>query len=299
MFCLFVYNKKNIAINLCLCALGILLSFPGESDLYPGFRFTFGIDDSKYGIPLMPLLIGFIVVPNLFKIKSIKDHKISKQMRIGFNVVIKSFSTKLSSALRGSIVGYFCGLVPGVTTVLSTNASYSLEKKINKNNSTKQLIASETANNSGQFASMLPLLLIGIPITGSEVILYSMLIDAGWSPFQFSNLTSNIDLIFKQIVPWFVLVNIIGVVIAWPLSKIILKVLTVDKSFIVIVIGLIVIILNLYIGMIDYRPLAYTLYLIIFSCCGILLRQYETVPLIFMFILGNEIEGVFFRQFLL
>ena len=299
LFCLTVYNRKYYLMNFLLCALGFCLSLPGESDIVPGFRFWFGIEDLKYGIPLMPLLIGFIVIPNLLKIQNVQNYKITQQLKISFLSVLKRFGNKITSVLRGSVVGYFCGLVPGVTTVLSTNASYSIEKKLHRNNSTRQLMSSETANNSGQFSSMLPLLLIGIPITGSEVVLYSLLLDAGWSPFQFNNLTNNIDMIFKQIVPWFVFVNCVGLMIAWPLSKMILKILAVRKSLIVVAIALVVICLNLYIGMLDYRPLAYTLYLILFSICGIILKRFETVPLIFMFILGNEIEGVFYRQFLI
>ena len=160
-------------------------------------------------------------------------------------------------------------------------------------------MSSETANNSGQFSSMLPLLLIGIPITGSEVVLYSLLLDAGWSPFQFNNLTANIDMIFQQIVPWFVFVNCVGLMVAWPLSKMILKILRIKKAIIIIGLSLVVVGLNLYIGMLDYRPLAYTLYLILFSICGILIKRFEPVPLIFMFILGNELEGVFYRQFII
>ena len=279
--------------------IGFALSMPGESDISPGFRFWFGITDLKYGIPLMPILIGLLVVPNLFKLKTIKNNKIVNQMTISFARVCVAFKSKILSSLRGSVIGFFCGLVPGVTTVLATNASYSLEKKLHKNNSSRQLLASETANNAGQFSSMLPLLLIGIPITGSEVVLYSLLIDAGWSPFQFDNLDNNITMIFSTIVPWFVLVNVIAILIAWPFAKQLLKIVGMNKNILIATIITIVILLNLYVGILDYRAGPYMIYLLLFSVCGIMFRNTETVPLIFMFILGNEIEGVFYRQFLI
>ena len=299
LFCIFVYNKKNFLLNLILCMIGFALSMPGESDISPGFRFWFGITDLKYGIPLMPILIGLLVVPNLFKLKTIKNNKIVNQMTISFARVCMAFKSKILSSLRGSVIGFFCGLVPGVTTVLATNASYSLEKKLHKNNSSRQLLASETANNAGQFSSMLPLLLIGIPITGSEVVLYSLLIDAGWSPFQFDNLDNNITMIFSTIVPWFVLVNVIAILIAWPFAKQLLKIVGMNKNILIVTIITIVILLNLYVGILDYRAGPYMIYLLLFSVCGIMFRNTETVPLIFMFILGNEIEGVFYRQFLI
>jgi len=299
VFSIWAYNNRNYLVNAGLCLLGFLLSMPGENDITPGFRYTMGIDDLKYGIPLMPVLIGFIVVPNLVKLKDVETGTIANQQIIQFVTVSKEFFTRITSSIRGSIIGYFCGLVPGVTTVLSTNTSYSVEKRLHQDDSTRQLIASETANNSGQFASMLPLLLLGIPITGSEVVLYSLLVDAGWSPFQFNNIPENIQLIFGQIVPWFMFVNVVALMIAWPFAKHILSILRFNKTTMMIVLGLIVLATNTYMGYLDYRVWAYTVYLVLFGLLGLALRRYELVPAIFMFILGSGIEAVYYRQFLL
>ncbi len=300
-FCLLVYNKKNIPVNLVLCLIGFALSMPGESDISPDFRYTLGIDDLKFGVPLIPVLIGFLVVPTMAKmLGSTNSNVFLPSVNVSLCKVIHYFRRRLVlSSIRGSVVGYVCGFVPGVSTVLSTNASYSLEKKLHPNSPGKQLVSSETANNSGQFASMLPLLLIGIPITGSEIVLYSMLVDAGWSPFQFDNVASNADMIFKQIVPWFVVANIVGLIVAWPLAKQVLSLLARDKKYMIATLALGMLILNTYLGIIDYRVWLYTVCLVVFSGIGLLLKKHETVPLVFMFILGNDIEGVFFRQMLI
>jgi TctA family transporter len=174
-----------------------------------------------------------------------------------------------------------------------------VEKKLYPTAPGKLLVASETANNSGQFASMLPLLLIGIPITGSEIVLYSMLIDAGWSPFQFDNVSMNADLLMKQIVPWFVVANLVGLIIAWPLARQVLNVFANSKKFIIVLLAVGMLLLNTYLGYLDYRLWLYTSCLFVFSVVGLLIKKYETVPLIFMFILGNDIEGVFYRQMLI
>jgi hypothetical protein len=143
------------------------------------------------------------------------------------------------------------------------------------------------------------LLLLGIPITGSEVVLYSLLVDAGWSPFQFNNIPANIQLIFQQMVPWFVFVNVMALLIAWPFAKYILSILRFNRTMMMIVLGLIVVVTNTYMGYLDYRTMAYTVYLVVFSVLGLALRRYELVPAIFMFILGGSIEAVYYRQFLL
>lgn len=300
-FCLTVYNKKNILINLLLCLLGFALSMPGENDISPDFRFTLGIEDMQFGIPLIPVLIGFLIFPTILKMFHTEDKgQFLPNINVNFKKVLNYFSKKcIPSALRGSVLGYFCGFVPGVSTVLSTNASYSFEKKLHPNNPSKLLVASETANNSGQFASMLPLLLIGIPITGSEIVLYSLLVDAGWSPFQFDNVSINAEMIFKQIVPWFVVANIVGLIVAWPLARKILQTFANTKKIMVVILAVGMLCLNTYLGILDYRVWFYTACLIVFCCVGYFLKNYETIPLIFMFILGNDIEGVFYRQWLI
>ena len=300
-FCLLVYNKRNIIVNLLLCLVGFALSIPGESDISPDFRYTFGIEDLQFGIPWMPVLIGFLIVPTLAKMVSTSNPNVfSPNLHIPFRKVVRYFKRRcIPSSLRGSVIGYLCGFVPGVSTVLSTNTSYSFEKKLHPDTPSKLLVASETANNSGQFASMLPLLLIGIPITGSEVVLYSLLVDAGWSPFQFDNITNNADMIFRQIVPWFVVANIVGLIVAWPLAKHVLNVFSMSKKYMIAILAIGMLVLNTYLGILDYRVLLYTICLFVFSCIGLLIKKYETVPLIFMFILGNDIEGVFFRQMLI
>ena len=300
-FCLLVYNKRNIIVNLLLCLVGFALSIPGESDISPDFRYTFGIEDLQFGIPWMPVLIGFLIVPTLAKMVSTSNPNVfSPNLHIPFRKVVRYFKRRcIPSSLRGSVIGYLCGFVPGVSTVLSTNTSYSFEKKLHPDTPSKLLVASETANNSGQFASMLPLLLIGIPITGSEVVLYSLLVDAGWSPFQFDNITNNADMIFRQIVPWFVVANIVGLIVAWPLAKQVLNVFSMSKKYMIAILGIGMLVLHTYLGILDYRVLLYTICLFVFSCIGLLIKKYETVPLIFMFILGNDIEGVFFRQMLI
>ena len=300
-FCLLVYNKRNIIVNLLLCLVGFALSIPGESDISPDFRYTFGIEDLQFGIPWMPVLIGFLIVPTLAKMVSTSNPNVfSPNLHIPFRKVVRYFKRRcIPSSLRGSVICYLCGFVPGVSTVLSTNTSYSFEKKLHPDTPSKLLVASETANNSGQFASMLPLLLIGIPITGSEVVLYSLLVDAGWSPFQFDNITNNADMIFRQIVPWFVVANIVGLIVAWPLAKHVLNVFSMSKKYMIAILAIGMLVLNTYLGILDYRVLLYTICLFVFSCIGLLIKKYETVPLIFMFILGNDIEGVFFRQMLI
>ena len=133
LFCLTVYNKGNILINAFLCGIGFILSLPGESDIAQGFRYTFGIKDLEFGFPLITILIGMLIVPTIFSMLKYNIKVNTVDDRTNFKTAIAYFFRKcMPSSVRGGVVGYLCGFVPGVSTVLATNASYSIEKKLNK-----------------------------------------------------------------------------------------------------------------------------------------------------------------------
>jgi TctA family transporter len=83
------------------------------------------------------------------------------------------------------------------------------------------------------------------------------------------------------------------------MARTILKVFANQKKYLIAILSLGMLILNTYLGYLDYRLMFYTVCLLIFGIIGFAIRKYETVPLIFMFILGNDIEGVFYRQLLI
>ena len=72
------------------------------------------------------------------------------------------------SVVRGALIGYFCGFVPGLTVVLASNASYAVERKLkgslDANGDYGGLVTAETANNAAAFTSLIPLLGFGIPL---------------------------------------------------------------------------------------------------------------------------------------
>ena len=291
------FNNKKIHINLFLICLGMFLGMVGPSPIALEYRFTFGIDDLKFGLETVPMVSGLIVMPILFK-----KHKnfsiLNRNITTNFYMPMIVFSRNFTSAIRGSIIGFVAGLVPGVTTMLATTMSHSIENKLYPNKPIRKIIAAETGNNSGQFASLLPLLLFGIPITGSEIFLYWMLVDAGWSTNQFENISVNTTLMFETVLPYFVLVNILGVAISWPLAKYAMIIFKVPYHWIAIFITLIIVLANIYVGYTSFRELSYIVQFIFFSVMGIALRNYNLLPAVAAFLLSNDIESVLIREYL-
>ena len=177
-----VFGKYNHwIINLLLCVFGYFLGMIGTGSLNEHETFTLGIDELLRGVPLFCVVVWLYVFPEILrnwntaipeggtKIQS-KDISLSKHINIFFR--------NIPSTLRGSVFGFFLGLTPYLTTIIASNMSYSFEtwlrkkqKKYNNNGDYASLVTAETANNAAALSSLLPLLIIGIPITSSEAVL--------------------------------------------------------------------------------------------------------------------------------
>lgn len=83
------------------------------------------------------------------------------------NLGIKKYLGKISTY---SVVGCLCGMIPQLGSTISSYLSYSLEK-IRGRSPLEKITASETANNGAAITAWLPLLLFGIPFSGSEIMM--------------------------------------------------------------------------------------------------------------------------------
>jgi putative tricarboxylic transport membrane protein len=149
-------------------------------------------------------MIGLYLVPELAKIHDLKfdTPKVITKYTIGKNT--------LGSTLLGSFIGFWCGLIPGVTNILGSYASASIVKRYFRKPVLKSIAAAEAANNSGALSSLLPLLILAIPITGSEVLVYYLMIENG---FEFSAINTITNL--KEIIYFIPLIVLICLVLSW------------------------------------------------------------------------------------
>ena len=80
---------------------------------------------------------------------------------------------------RGTLVGFFSGLLPGLGPTLGTFASYSLEKRVARRERRRMfgkgaiegVAGPETANNAGVGAAMIPMLTLAVPGSATTALL--------------------------------------------------------------------------------------------------------------------------------
>jgi putative tricarboxylic transport membrane protein len=150
-------------------------------DSYP--RFTFGTEKLMLGIDFLPIAMG------LFGISEILTIAIQKYVKpeVGHVRLRELYPNKqelkrsVTPTLRGSLLGFFVGLLPGPSTVISTFVAYAVEKRLSKRpqdfgkGAVEGVVAPESANNSAVMGSMIPLLTLGIPFAAPAAIMLAAL----------------------------------------------------------------------------------------------------------------------------
>jgi len=272
----FIFKENRYWVNILLILLGFGLGLIGYEKWSSTKILTFDSYLLYQGLPLIVVVIVLLGIPEILKNYSTKlnyknlDYTPSK---INFNFLTSSWY---------SLVGFVGGLAPGLTTTMSSQLAWVDAKKRNKP-PVERIVASETANNAGAFSQLLPLLLLGIPLVGSEALVLGLMEGKGFrldtTTFRGSFIIVSVALVF---------INMIGLCLAWPLAKHIIKLfqLNLKLMYTIILIGFIAVIG--WVGFLSYQ----TMYFILVAVCllplGYMLRKLDTMPLIFAFLVHDR-----------
>jgi putative tricarboxylic transport membrane protein len=293
----FLILSGNIIKNTLMCAFAYFLGSIGtHSYHHEGTFMTFGNADLTTGIPMFPVVLALFIIPQLYQAYKIRNTKVSvDQYKFDVSLHFKNFFKHWRSSVRGTVLGFFGGLVPGLSTTLSSTLSYTVEKRMEKDyspGSMKCLIASETANNSGSFSMLIPLLILGIPIVPSEALLYDINASKG---FIFGASTFDIQ-IFYGVVFVLMLANVVSLIMCWPFAKYVSLVNALDKRIVNSIIMCVLFVIMLYIGSYTWQSFYYFVVFLLLLPMSYVLRNENTLPLIFIFLVQDRLETLFYRM---
>jgi len=295
--CLFMiigkYNSWYMTI--LIGGLGYLMAMIGPGGMVEEETLTFGIDSLLYGIPLFSVVVWLFVFPQILQYYDTKvdvEPTTNREQNLNPFKHLGMFFKHWLSFIRGSVIGFFLGLTPYLTTVISSNVSYAVEKWLRKRNNTydetgdyASLVTAETANNAAALSSLLPLLIIGIPITSSEALLLELTTANGFT-FYVEEFYGLFVLVSMALVG----INLLGLLIAWPMAKFFYIFYYIDIRTIYKFVLAFCVFMTLYLGYIDHVLGYYVVISTILAFIGYLLRNYNTMPLIFVFMMQNGLE---------
>lgn len=164
--------------------IGLLISTIGQDPVGGINRYNFGLTDLAAGIAFVPAILGFFAVSEIFvqaERTAAGKYKAPK-VSMAFPSFLELWMHKFA-VLRSILVGFFCGILPGIGATLAAFMSYGEAVRWSKNKEEfgkgkmEGVISSETANNAATGAAMIPLLALGLPggaLTAMMVAVFQM-----------------------------------------------------------------------------------------------------------------------------
>lgn len=274
--------------------LGISVSQIGMDIVTGNSRFTLGIAALEDGVGLVPLAMGLFGIGEvLANVEESENFEIFKGKIKGLLPNLKDWLDSLGAILRGTLLGFFLGILPGGGSIISSFASYALEKRFSKypENFGKGVIEGvagpESANNSATAGAFIPLFTLGIPANGVMALLLAALMIHGVQPGPLF-INNHPDIFWGTIVSMYI-GNVFLVFLNLPLIGLWVKLLKVPYRILSPLIILICII-----GTYSINNSTFDIFLLgIFGIVGYVFKKYkyEPAPLIMAFILGPLLEN--------
>ncbi len=180
----------NIVKGLIGVTAGVGLTMVGQDIVTGEMRYTFGDYRLVGGISLVPALLGLFTVAAILKLLEQPNQSIAPlEFRKGvLKTVLKRMSRMKIILGWSSIVGTLVGIVPGAGASISAFMAYGEAKRISKHpeeygkGSWEGVAAPEASNNAVVGGSLVPLLALGIPGSGSAAIMFGALAVHGIIP---------------------------------------------------------------------------------------------------------------------
>lgn len=174
---------KSTTKALIMTVFGLLLATIGIDAVSGVTRFTFEMPQLYGGLEFLTVAVGLFALGEVFKTILEKDTNNGEIAKINKLLPSKQeLKDSVGPIIRGSLVGFFKGIVPGSGATLASFLAYLLEKKISNNpekfgkGAIEGVAAPESANNAASGGAMIPLLTLGIPGTGTTAVLMGALI---------------------------------------------------------------------------------------------------------------------------
>jgi putative tricarboxylic transport membrane protein len=216
--------------------IGLMVAVVGLDPVGGIERYDFDMPYLLAGIHFIPTILGFFAVSEIFvqAEKKVKGAFKAPKISIAFPTLKEIIEHKVA-IVRSIVIGFFCGILPGIGATLAAFMGYNEAVRWSKTpeqfgkGKLEGVISSETANNAATGAAMIPLLALGLPggaLTAMMVGVFQMH-DMEPGPLVFIN---SGDLVWVVFAAMFY-ANISILFIGWLETKTIINLLRIPFQF--------------------------------------------------------------------
>lgn len=285
-------SQNKIWMNAFFVLLGLAAGSVGLNVDQSATWGTFGNAYLAGGIPKITVIVFLFAIPMILNMWS-KDPLTNVNITNASSADTSRTARRLpySSIVRGSILGFFVGLVPGLSYMVSSKFAWIIEKflagRTYQLGDPRCLAAAETANNSAVLSCLIPFTMFIVPITLSEVILLDII---GMTSTSFTSNWLFKDSNFFMLSMAFVLSNVLGFCLAYPLGQSCLRVIA-QWNNIIVPMSVVIMIAGVLYTAATLDQVGY--YMIVSAgmfTIGWMIRKRDIIPFVFIFLLTSQVS---------
>jgi putative tricarboxylic transport membrane protein len=283
---------------LLMGAVGLALSTVGMDVATGTEKFTFGSKTLLDGINIAALAMGvFGIGEILYMAESVEARATRDAVKCPSRLKEllpngKDWKTSLWPIGRGTVLGFFLGILPGGGALIASFASYAMEKRLSRDpekfgkGAIEGVAGPESANNSAVSGAFIPLLTLGIPTNVVMAVLMGAFMLHGVIPGPFI-IKGHPDLFWGVITSMYI-GNVILLILNVPLIKLFVKIIEIPYALLSPLIIMICVI-----GAYSLNNSIWdAVMMMIFGLVGYLMKkfEYEPAPFMLAFVLGGLLE---------
>ena len=159
--------------------LGLALGTMGIDVQTGQARFTFGVQGLLGGMNVVVVTVGLFAVGEVFWYAATRRTAGEAPVPVGGRVRLtrEEWRRSFPAWIRGTVIGFFTGILPGAGATVASFLSYGAERRLSKtpeefgDGAIEGVAGPEAANNASAGGSLVPLLALGIPGSGTTAVM--------------------------------------------------------------------------------------------------------------------------------
>jgi putative tricarboxylic transport membrane protein len=223
--------------SLAMVVTGLMLSTIGMDPLGGTVRFTFDVAGAQAGLSFIAVTAGLFGVAEVLTTMGAPpaNAPVAKVRLRELYPSREEMRRSVPPMLRGTVLGFLIGLIPGPAATIASFVSYGVEKRVSRYRSEigtgaiEGVAGPEAANNAAAGGGMVPLLSLGLPFTPSTAVLLSGMLLMNVTPGPF--LLRDHPHVFWGIIGSFYVGNVMLLLLNLPLVGIFARVATIPLRY--------------------------------------------------------------------
>ena len=230
----------NMVKGLMAAAFGISVGLVGLDPINMVARLDMGFREVRSGFEEVAVVIGLLALSELFRSsRQIFQWKDRTDGTAGGRFpAFSRIRPAIPAMVGGTMVGTFVGAIPGAGATPAAMISYQVAQMMSKHpeefgkGSIEGIGANEAAQNASNSGELIPTLGLGIPVTGSMVLLLAALSVQGFVPGPL--MVSNAPELLYAAIAGLLASTLLLLATGWSMARLMLRAVQLDRQIVIV-----------------------------------------------------------------